>query len=119
MVSKKKQAPKKRSATSVKKGQATRKRHDLTRQLREDLKATKAALRLASASAREEIKLVNAAAKAEIAVLKDQLAAVMKREQALAKIGEQKAKLMWKAGEQWEKKQVAKIQKAFKKAPKL
>jgi hypothetical protein len=26
---------------------------------------------------------------------------------------------MWKAGEQWEKKQVAKIQKAFKKAPKL
>ena len=58
------------------------------------------------------------AAKAEIAVLKDQLDAVMKREKALLRVSEQKTKVMWKAAEQWEKKQVSKIQKMFKKAPK-
>lgn len=42
----------------------------------------------------------------------------MKREKALLKVGEQKTKMMWKAAEQWEKKQVTKIQKMFKKAPK-
>jgi hypothetical protein len=41
----------------------------------------------------------------------------MKREKALLKVSEQKATMMWKAAEQWEKKQVAKIRKAFKKAP--
>ena len=63
-------------------------------------------------------KRIEAAAKAEVNVLKDQLAAVMKREKALLKIGEQKTKMMWKAAEQWEKKQVSKIQKMFHKAPK-
>jgi len=41
----------------------------------------------------------------------------MKREKALLKVSEQKATMMWKAAEQWEKKQVAKIRKVFKKAP--
>lgn len=37
-----------------------------------------------------------------------------KREQALLKLGEQKAKMMWQAGAKWEKEQVSKIQKKFK-----
>lgn len=117
MASKKKTSTKKRSSTAVRKGMATKSRNDFTKQLRADLKASREALRAASAAAREELKLANAAAKAEIAVLKDQLAAVMKREKALLNISEQKAKMMWKAGEQWEKKQMAKIRKAFKKTP--
>ncbi len=104
----------KRSATAVHKGVATRTRHDLNKQLRADLKAAKAALKAAGTAARAELKLARSAAKAEIAVLKDQLTAAGKREQALLKISEQKTKMMWKAGEQWEKEQVAKIQKAFK-----
>ena len=100
-------AGKKRSKISTRKGAATRTRHELTRQLREDLKAAKTA-------AREELKLAKAAAKAEISLLKEQLKAAQKREQALLKLAEQKVRMMWKAGEQWEKKQVAKIQKAFK-----
>jgi hypothetical protein len=35
----------------------------------------------------------------------------LKREQALLKLGEQKAKMMLAAGQRWEKKQVAKIRK--------
>ena len=107
MASKKKVTTKKRSSISVHKGDATRKRNELTKQLRADLKASKETLRVA-----------NAASKAEIKVLKDQLNAVLKREKALLKVSEQKAKIMWKAAEQWEKKQVAKIQKMFNKAPK-
>ena len=42
----------------------------------------------------------------------------MKREKALLQVGEQKTKMMLKAAEQWEKKQVSKIQKMFKRAPK-
>ena len=118
VASKKKASTKKRSTTAAHKRSATKKRNDLAKQLRADLKASRETLRGATAAAREELKLAKAAAKAEIAVLKDQLAAVMKREQALRKVSEQKAKMMWKAGEQWEKKQVAKIQKAFRKAPK-
>jgi len=118
MASKKKTSTKKRSSTSTHKSTATRKRNELTRKLRVDLKASKETLRAASTAAREELKLAKAAAKAEIAILKDQLTAVMKREKALLKISEQKATMMWKAAEQWEKKQVAKIQRTFKKAPK-
>ena len=117
MASKKKTA-KKRSSTAVNKGVATRKRHELTKQLRTDLKATKDALKAANASAREELKLAKAAAKAEITVLKDQLNSVIKREKALLKVAEQKTAMMVKAAEQWEKKQVSKIQKMFSKAPK-
>jgi hypothetical protein len=106
MAGKKKTVTKKRSAAAHK-GDATRKRNELTSQLRADLQASK-----------ETLKAANAAAKAEITVLKDQLNAVMKREKALLKVSEQKAKIMWKAAEQWEKKQVAKIQKMFHKAPK-
>lgn len=118
MAAKKKTPAKKRSSSSVLKGSVTRKRNELTKQLREDLKETKAAMRLARISAREEIKLAKAAAKAEIAVLKDQLASVMKREKALLQVGENKTKMMLKAAEQWEKKQVTKIQKMFKRTPK-
>ena len=107
MAAKKKTARKKRSKISARKGAATRTRHELTKQLREDLRATKAA-------AREELKLAKSAAKAEIALLKEQLKAAQKREQALLKLAEEKAKLMWKTGEQWEKKQMAKIKKTFK-----
>jgi len=39
----------------------------------------------------------------------------MKREQELMKLGEKKAKMMWTAGERWEKKQIARIQRAVKK----
>ena len=83
-----------------------------------NLKATKNTLKAANTSAREELKLAKAAAKAEITVLKDQLNSVIKREKALLKIAEQKTVMMVKAAEQWEKKQVSKIQKMFKKAPK-
>lgn len=118
MASKKKASTKKRSSKAAHKGAATRTRNDLNRKLKEDLKATKEALRAAKTAAREEIRLAKAAAKAEIAVLKDQLAAVMKREKALLKVSEQKATMMWKAAEKWEKQQVAKINKMFKTAPK-
>jgi hypothetical protein len=113
-VSKKKAARKKRTSVSARKSVATKTRNNLTKQLREDLRASKAALRAANAAAREELKLTRQAAKAEVALLKEQLAAAHKREQALLKVSEQKVKMMWKAGEQWEKKQLAKIQKAFR-----
>lgn len=120
MASKKKTAKKKttsrkkKSRVSTRKGVATRKRHDLTNKLKEDLKATKETLRAARTAAREELKLAKAAAKAEIALLKEQLSVAQKREQALMKIGEQKAKMMWQAGAKWEKEQLAKIQKTLK-----
>ena len=92
MATKKKTSTKKRSPASSNKSVATRKRNDLSKQLRADLNATKEALKAANASAREELKLAKAAAKAEVAVLKDQLSAVMKREKALLQVGEQKTK---------------------------
>ena len=91
------------------KGTATRTRHALGNQLKDDLKATKAALRAVNAAAREELKLVNASARAEIAVLKDHLKAAHQREQALVKLAEQKTMQMVKAGMLWEKRQMAKI----------
>jgi len=55
--------------------------------------------------------LAKAAAKAEIDVLNDNLKAALKREQALLKMGEKKAKMMMAAGQRWEKQQLAKIRK--------
>ncbi len=109
----KKKTAKKRSVAAAHKVTATKTRKELAIRLREDLKAAKEALKAANIAARKEINLAKAAAKAEAAVLKDQLAAARKREQVLLKLGKQKAKEMWKAGEQWEKKQMAKI-KAIK-----
>ena len=119
MASKKKMVRKKRSSTSAHKSAATRTRHDLTKKLKEDLKATREALKSARAAAREELMLTKAAAKAEIAVLKDHLQAAQKREQAIVKLAEQKAKMMWQTSAQWEKKQLAKIQKLFKPKSKI
>ena len=134
MVGTKKKASKKTTArkkTAVKKKATTRKkttatnrkvaatsRHALTARLKQDLIATKKALIVARNAAREELKLVRVAAKDEIAVLKDQLAAAMKREKELVKISKQKARKMYTAGESWEKKQFAKLKKAASKARK-
>ena len=109
MATGKKSTAKKRSTTTTHKAAATRSRNELAARLKEDLKATKQALKAANSAAREELKLARAAAKAEIAVLKDQLAVARKREQELLKLGELKAKAMWKAGEEWEKKQMARF----------
>jgi len=119
-----KKAAVKKKATSRKKSSSTNRktaatsRHALTARLKQDLIATKKALIVASNAAREELKLVRVAAKDEIAVLKDQLAAAMKREKELVKISEQKARKMFAAGERWEKKQLEKIKKAASKVRK-
>ncbi len=109
MATGKKSTTKKQSNTTAHKAAATHSRNELAARLKEDLKATKEALKAANSAAREEIRLAKAAAKAEIAVLKDQLMAARKREQALLKLGKLKAKAMWKAGEEWEKKQMANL----------
>ena len=69
-------------------------------------------------AAREELKLANVAARDEIAVLKDQLATALKREEKLRKLSEKKIKKMLAAGERWEKKQRVKLKKAANKARK-
>jgi len=69
-------------------------------------------------AAREELKLANVAARDEIAVLKDQLAAALKREEKLRKLSEKKIKKMLAAGERWEKKQRVKLKKAADRARK-
>ena len=84
--------------------------------MKKDLQATKKTLQSATRAANAELKLAKAAAKAEVGVLKDQLNAAIKREEALRKLSQEKAKLMWKAGEQWEKQQLAKLKQAFKKS---
>jgi len=94
---------------------AASKRNALIARLKTDLKATKEALQAATKGARIEIKLTRSATKAEIAVLKDQLAAARKREQALAKLGEKKARMMLAAGERWEREQLVKIRKMVEK----
>ena len=119
-----KKAAVKEKATTRKKTTATNRkvaatsRYALTTRLKQDLIATKKALSVARIAAREELKLVRVAAKDEIAVLKDQLAAAMKREKELVKISKQKARKMYAAGESWEKKQLAKLKKAASKARK-
>ena len=103
-VTKKKVAAKKtRAAAHLKKAAA--KRTVLANKLQEDLKATK-----------ETLKAVKESAKAEVAVLKDQLNAAMKREAELMKIAEKKVHAMVAAGEKWEKEQLAKLKKMANKS---
>jgi len=107
---KKKSSVSKKTAALHRKAAATG-REALTSKLKKDMSATIKSLRAATAIAAEELKLVKAAAKDEIAVLKDQLAAALKRERELSRISEQKALKMLAAGERWEKKQLAKLKK--------
>lgn len=107
---------KKKSVSEQHKAAAAKNRKNLVAKLKKDLQATKKALRSAKVAASAELKLVKAAAKTEMDVLKDQLAAAIKREEALRKISQEKAKQMWKAGEQWEKQQLAKLKGALRKS---
>jgi hypothetical protein len=91
----------KKQAIAVKRRAATRTRDQLVNVLKKDLEDTKATL-----------KVVKAAAKNEIALMRDLLDAALKREKELMKISEKKAKKMFVAGEQWEKKQVKKLKRA-------
>lgn len=75
-------------------------RNTLVKQLRQDLRDAKDTLKAATASA-----------KAEMAVLKDELKAALIRERELVKLGEKKISMMVSAGEKWERQQVAKIRK--------
>ncbi|GMR20660.1 MAG: hypothetical protein BMS9Abin36_1256 [Gammaproteobacteria bacterium] len=114
MATARKKAAKKKSPATNRKAAAS-KRSALIARLKTDLKATKEALQAATKGARIEIKLTKSAAKAEMAVLKDQLAEARKREQALMKLGEKKARMMLAAGERWERQQLVKIRKMVKK----
>ena len=110
-VSATKKAPARAQTAAARRKDAGAKMHALTAKLTQDLESTSAALRAARAAAREEIELARAAGQAEATVLKDQLKEALKREQALIKLGQNKAKIMLAAGEQWEKKQLARIRK--------
>jgi hypothetical protein len=90
----------------------------LVSQLRRDLKATKEALKSVKMTASKELKLANKAAKDEIAVVKDQLAGVLKREKALIKMSQNKTREMIAAGGRWEKQQLLKIKKLTSRARK-
>jgi len=104
-----------RTTAEKHKAAASRTRKTLVNKLKKDLQATKQALKSATRAANTELKLARTAAKAEINVLKDQLSAALKREEALRKLSQEKAKMMWKAGEQWEKQQLARLKENFKK----
>ena len=126
MATKKKTAAKKTTRSSRSrvsspaeqhKAAADKSRKNLAVKLKKDLQATKKALSAATKAANAELKLAKAAAKAEMDVLKDQLATALKREEALRKLSQEKAKQMWRAGEQWEKKQLARLKQTFKKSP--
>ncbi len=110
-TTKKKSSVSKKAVASHRKAAATS-RKALTSKLKKDMGATIRSLKAASITAAEELKLVRAAAKDEIAVLKDQLAAALKRERKLSRISEQKIKKMLVAGERWEKEQLAKLKRA-------
>ena len=97
---KKKAARKRRSAGAPHRKAAADKRNSLVKQLRQDLKDTKQTLKIARASA-----------KAEITVLNDELKAALKRERELVKLGKKKISMMVAAGEKWERKQVSKIRR--------
>jgi len=90
-----------KKAASSRRAVATRSRNELVKTLRKDLEDTRATLKAAKAAAR-----------AEAALLKDQLRAALKRERELVKISEKKIKKMIAAGERWEKKQIGKLKKA-------
>jgi len=95
---------------------ASRSRKNLVSKLKKDLQTTQKALKSATKAAGAELRLAKAAAKAEIDVLKDQLAAALKREEALRKLSQEKAKMMWKAGEKWEKEQLARLRQRMQKS---
>ncbi len=118
-VAKKKTAKKKSSVSkktvALHRKAAASSRSALSSKLKKDMIATLKAARITAA---EELKLVKAAAKDEIAVLKDQLAAALKRERELSRISEKKALKMLAAGERWEKEQLAKLKQATAKARK-
>ena len=116
-TTKKKSSVSKKVVASHRKAAATS-RKALTSKLKKDMGATIRSLKAASITAAEELKLVRAAAKDEIAVLKDQLAAALKRERKLSRISEQKIKKMLVAGERWEKEQLAKLKQAAANAKK-
>jgi len=116
-TTKKKSSVSKKAVASHRKAAATS-RKALTSKLKKDMGATIRSLKAASITAAEELKLVRAAAKDEIAVLKDQLAAALKRERELSRISEQKIKKMLVAGERWEKEQLAKLKQAAANAKK-
>jgi hypothetical protein len=90
----------------------------LVSQLRRDLKATKEALKSVKMTASKELKLAKKAAKDEIAVVKDQLAGFLKREEALIKMSQNKTREMIAAGGRWEKQQLHKIKKLTSRAGK-
>lgn len=116
-TTKKKSSVSKKAVASHRKAAATS-RKALISKLKKDMGATIRSLKAASITAAEELKLVRAAAKDEIAVLKDQLAAALKRERELSRISEQKIKKMLVAGERWEKEQLAKLKQAAANAKK-
>ena len=95
----------KRSTTEENRKAAAGTRRALVNRLKRDLKKARDA-------ARVELKLVNAAARNEIAVLRDQLAAALKREEELRKISEIKLRKMLATGERWEKVQMERLKKA-------
>lgn len=97
------------------KAAASKMRKTLVAKLKKDLQATKKALKSATKAASTELKMARAAAKAEIDVLKDQLAVALKREEALRKLSQEKAMMMWKTGEQWERQQLERLKQTFKK----
>lgn len=101
----------KKSATANRKKKAADNRSALVTKLKQDLAATKKALQAAQKGARVEIKLVKSVAKTEVAVLKDQLNLALIQEKALRTMAEKKAKILWAAGQKWEKEQLAKIRK--------
>ena len=102
------------SSTHKRKAVADKARKDLVNKLKKDLQASQKAVKAANRAAKAELKLVRAAAKAEIDVLKEQLAVAVKREEALRKLSQEKAKKMWQAGEQWERQQLARLKQSFK-----
>jgi len=101
----------KKSAAAKRKKKAADKRSALVAKLKQDLAATRVALKAANKGAREEIKLARSVAKAEVAVLKDQLNVALKQQKAIRSMAEEKAKILWAAGQRWEKEQFNKIKK--------
>ncbi len=95
---------------------AAKSRQALTKKLKADLKVARAALKVATATASDELKLFKVVAIDEIAVLKDKYAKALKQEQKLSKLSKKKAKKLIVAGGKWEKQQLAKIKKAAAKA---
>ncbi|MFV1993382.1 MAG: hypothetical protein ACC635_05710, partial [Acidiferrobacterales bacterium] len=91
----------KKSPAANRKKKAADNRSALLAKLKQDLAATRVALKAANKGAREEIKLARSVAKAEVAVLKDQLNVALKQEKALRTMAENKAKILWAAGQRW------------------